>query len=151
MKFSKGQTILEVVVALSLIILFLSGIVTVELFAIKNMDYAQHVSLATRLARQQLERAKVVRDSEGIGALSLCTSTCYINNYLTPVPVTPTGTYGQSLLLQLSTSSDCPLPTVTITPNPVSYKTTAVVSWSQNVAVTPPPQVEMSSCLTDWR
>jgi len=147
-----GQTILEVVVALSLIILFLSGIVIVELFAIKNMEYAQNVSLATKLARQQLERAKILRDAEGINALSLsCTSPCYINGNLTPVPVTPTGTYGQVLRLVSSSASDCPLPDVTITPAPISYKATAIVSWSQNATITPPPQVELSSCLTDWR
>lgn len=149
---SQGQTILEVVVALSLIILFLSGIVIVELFAIKNMEYAQNVSLATKLARQQLERAKIVRDAEGMDALSIrCTSPCYINGDLTPVPITPTGTYGQKLQLVTSSASDCPLPDVTITPAPISYKATAIVSWSQNATITPAPQVELSSCLTNWR
>jgi len=151
-KFLQGQTILEVVIALSLIVLFLSGIVVVELLAIKNMDYSQNVSLATRLARQQIERARVVRDSAGIEALSVCLSSpCYINSSLTPAAVTPTGTYGQSMRLIAATSSDCPLPDVTITPTPVSYKATVVVSWSQNLAVTPPPLVELSSCLTNWR
>ena len=152
MKSSSGQTILEVVIALSLLVLFLSGIVVVELLAIKNMDYSQNISLASRLARQQIERARVIRDMVGIDALAICLSSpCYINSSLTPAAVTPTGTYGQSLRLTSSTSSDCPLPDVAITPNPVSYKATVVVSWSQNLAVTPPPQVELSSCLTDWR
>ncbi len=151
-KSLQGQTILEVVVALSLIVLFLSGIVIIEILAIKNMDYSQNVSLATRLARQQIDRARIVRDSAGIDALAICLSNpCYINSYLTPVPVTPTGTYGQSMRLTPATTLDCPLPEVTITPTPISYKTTVRVSWSENLAVTPPPLVELSSCLTDWR
>lgn len=151
MKNTGGQTILEVIMALTLIILFLSGVVTVELIAMKNMGYAQHVSLASKLARQQVERARAVRDSAGIDALSVCETLCYINSQLTPAPITPTGIYGQSLILQPATSADCPLPQVTITPLPVSYKATVIVSWSQQAAVTPPPQVELSSCITNWR
>lgn len=146
-----GQTILEVLVALGLIILFLSGIIVVELYALKNVSFAEKKSIATRLARQQLERARVIRDSKGIESLSLCEIPCFLNNQLTPVPITPTGTFGQSLFIVPATSSDCPLPEVTITPFPRSYKATATVIWDTNLAVTPPPKLELSSCLTDWR
>src|SRR3989344_2222708 len=95
-----GQTIIEVIVALTMITLFLSGVVVVELYAIKNANYARDKSLASRLARQQLERARVVRDTAGIDGLNTCLSTCYINSFLTPVPVSPTGIFGQSLKLQ---------------------------------------------------
>lgn len=149
---SRGQTIIEVIVALTLITLFLSGIVVVELYAIKNANYARDKSLATRLARQQLERARVVRDTAGIGGLNNCLFTCYINNLLTPIPVTPTGIYGQSLILQAVSIGDCPLPAITITPIPTSYLATASVNWGKgSVNITPAPEVVISSCLTDWR
>src|SRR3989344_1742094 len=106
-----GQTILEVIIALAMIILFLSGVVVVQLVAIKNVDYARQKSIASQLARQQIERARVIRDTQGIGGLSDCFSQCYINSELVPLIVTPTGTYGQSLTM--ATSSDCPFPDIT--------------------------------------
>ena len=141
---------LEVLVALTLIMLFLAGIAIVELYAAKNVSFSEKKSNATKLARQQLERARVVRDSAGIGALSVCQTTCYINNQLTPMPITPTGIYGQSLIIQETTAVDCPLPPVVITPTPVSYKATSTVLWSTDTSVTPPPEVSLSSCITDW-
>ena len=152
MRSINGQTMIEVIVALTLIILFLSGVVVVELYAVKNVEFSRRKSISTQLARQQLERIRVVRDSAGISALNLCFFTCYINDRLTPVPVTPTGIFGQSVTIVNVSSSDCPLPTITITPVPVSYKATAVVSWGQGeVNITPAPEVVLSSCITDWR
>lgn len=146
-----GQTILEIIVALALIMLFLSGIIVIELYAIRNVEYSRNKSLATKLARQQLDRARGVRDSAGISVLTNCTLTsCYINSQLTPVQVTPTGTFGQSLKIETSTDQDCPLPEITITPAPVSYKIISTVTWSGVAGVTPAPEVEVSSCLTDW-
>lgn len=146
-----GQTILEVLVALTLIVLFLTGVLVIQLYSVRNINYAQNKSVATKLARQQLDRVKVVRDSAGIGSLTVCLSSCYINNQLTPIPVTPTGTYGQKLVMQLTTLSDCPLPAITITPAPVSYKVTSTVDWSAGAPITPAAQVQVTSCVTDWR
>lgn len=146
--FQSGQTILEVLVALTLAIFFLSGVVVVELYAVRNVAFGQNKSLATKLARQQLERARVVRDSSGVDALfAACSSTCYINEHLTPVPVTPTGIYGQSL--RVESSADCPIPSVL--PVPTNFKMISIVSWAQEAVVTPAPEVELSSCISDWR
>src|SRR3989344_3617699 len=147
----KGQTMIEVIIALTLIILFVSGVVIVELFAVKNADYSRNKSTSTQLARQQLERARVVRDSAGLNALTICLFTCYINDYLTPVPISPTGVYGQKLTIAAATLADCPLPTG-VTPAPISYKATSFVSWAQGITnITPAPEVQVSSCITDWR
>lgn len=149
----KGQTVLEVLIALALILLFLSGVVVLELYALRNTDFGQKKSQATRLARQQLERARVIRDSVGLSTLyTFCASSCYINNYLTPIPlVTPTGIYGQ--MLSISVSDDCPLPEISITPIPVYYRATAKVTWSNGLTegITPAPEMELSECIADWK
>src|SRR3989344_8357855 len=146
-KSENGQTILEVIIALAMIILFLSGVVVVQLVAIKNVNYARQKSIASQLARQQIERARVIRDTRGISGLSDCFSQCYINNELIPLIVTPTGSYGQSLTLVPATSFDCPLPDVTITPEPVVYMVRAKTTWGiSQPGVTPAPQVELGSC-----
>ncbi len=149
-----GQSILEVLIALALIILFLAGIVVVELIALKNVEFGQNKSISTRLAQQQLERARVIRDTVGLDELSTkCTGTCYINSDLTPFPgLTPTGAYGQSLTISLS-NADCPSTETTITPIPVTYKAKASVSWGKGAIslLTPAPQVEVSTCFSNWR
>lgn len=154
---NSGQMMIEVIVALALITLFLSAIAVIELIAVKNVEFTQNKSIATRLAQQQIERARVVRDVGGIGALTAqCKDSppCYINNLLTPVPITeaPVGIYQQSLTIYQATSSDCPPQAVTPpTPTPVYYKALSVVSWAQGAVITPVPQVQLSSCITDWR
>ena len=148
-----GQTIIEVVIALSLIILFLSGVVIVELISIKNVQYSQNKSIAVSLARQQIERARVIRDSAGMDALDICINNdCYINNNLTPAQISPTGVYGQNLRLSAVTESDCPIPSVIITPMPTSFKAVSTVNWGSGATnVTPAPELSVSSCITDWR
>lgn len=149
---ARGQTILEIIIALALIILFLSGIIVVQLLSIRNVKFAQSKSIATKLAREQIERARVVRDSAGIDALLPCQSNCFINDQLTPVAISPTGIFVHSLTIQSASASDCPLPAVTITPAPISYVATVLVSWSQGeINITPAPELSISSCITDWR
>lgn len=145
-----GQTVVELLVALTLIILFLSGVVILQLFAIRNVDFARNKSYATRLSRQQLERARVIRDSSGFSGLNLCLTTCYINAQLTPVPITPTGVYGQRLVIESASVFDCPNQ-ANITPAPILYKATALTTWQQDARLTPKPEVVIASCLTDWR
>ena len=141
---------IEVILALTLIILFLSGVVVIEIYAIKNTTFARNKSISTQLANQQIERARVVRDSAGIDALDICLSGCYINNQLTVEPESPSGTYGQLLTIIQASVDDCPLPTGT--PLAVSYRTDVVVNWSGGLTnITPAPAVEVSSCITDWR
>lgn len=153
MKNNLGQSILEVLIALTMIILFLSGVVIVQLFAVRNINYSENKSKAAKLARQQLDRVKVVRDSAGIDALTVCQSSCFVNSQLTPVQgITPTGVYNQIVTMQAATSSDCPLPNIMIIPTPVSYRVTVQVMLAgAGSLVTPTPLAVMSSCITDWR
>lgn len=145
-----GQTVLEVLIALTLIILFLSGVVIIELVALRNVQYGQNKSVATKLANQQLERARVIRDSVGIDAITGC-NPCYIDNFLTPTGVSSAGIYNQSLTV-LSDSSDCPrIEVEALTPTPAQYKLTVDISWIQNTAITlvPAPKVVLSTCLAE--
>src|SRR3989338_1492953 len=129
-----GQTIIELLVALTLIVLFLTGVIVIQLYSVRNVQFSQNKSAATRLAEQQFERARVIRDSSGMDSLDICLFGCFINAMLTPVPITPTGTYGQLLVME-SPATECQ----------DSGKATAVVSWSSNV--TPPPEVMLVTCL----
>src|SRR4030042_7128335 len=103
---NQGQTIIEVLIALVLMVLFLSGITVIELYSIRNVEYSRNKSIATSLARQQLERSRVVRDSAGITSLEICKiDACFINNHLTPVQAAPIGVYHQSLTISQSSGN----------------------------------------------
>lgn len=144
-----GQSILEVLIALTLIILFLSGVVIIQLFAVRNVTYSENKSTAAKLARQQLDRVRVVRDTAGIDdpELARCKSSCFINISLTPVQgITPTGIFNQVVTIQAAAPADCPPPD--ITPTPESYKVVAQIFLK---GADPTPMAELSSCITDWR
>ena len=148
----QGQSILEVLLALTLIIIFLSGVVVIQLFAVRNVTFSENKRTATRLARQQMDRVKVVRDSAGIDSLFLaCQLSCFINHMLTAVPfISPTGAFNQIITMQNASSSDCPPPDVT--PTPISYKVNVkIYLLGSTSGVTPTPLVDLSSCITDWR
>jgi len=99
-----------------------------------------------------LERVRVLRDSVGIDALSACElDSCFVNAELTPESNLPTGYYRQSFIIKQAVSNECTLPEITVTPVPVVYKVTADVVWLGNSEVTPAPNVNIYSCLTDWR
>lgn len=154
-KQQRGQTMIEILVVLTLIMLFLSGVTIVELYAIRNVEFSQNKSQATKLAQQQLERIRVIRDSSGMEPLAECMgSGCYIDSQIGVTPylqITPRGQFTQKVVIQDGFQDCPPVPTLTIVPVPVSYKATAYVSWAQGTQITPPPEVNMSSCFTDWR
>lgn len=151
--FEGGQTIFEVLVGLTVIMLFLTGIVAIELVALRNTNFAKNKSLATTYAQEQLERVRVARDIMGLSGLvsAYCNvgNACYINDNLTPVPgkSPATNPYVQQVVFTIS--PDCPTPPAT---NSDSYKVTAISSWAGSaVNITPAPEVSLSSCLSDWR
>jgi type II secretory pathway pseudopilin PulG len=154
-KAVKGQSLLEVLVGLSLLAVVLSSVLIAQLTAMKNADNARKKSQATKLAQEQIERARVFRDFSTIDSLAnLCLNkTCYINSRLEALPVTPTGIYGQTLTLQ-TVGAECPTPAggASLNPTPVSYKATAVTTWRKNEAQ-PFPALEatVSSCISNWR
>lgn len=138
---------LEILVALTLVVLFLSGIVIIQLYALRNVQFSRNKSTATKLAQQQMERVRAVRDSAGIGALSMCSVPCFINSELIPVAVTPTGTFGQSVIVEAATMFDCPVPTEAVATQ--QYKVTAQAQWGGAAVITPEPKVVIVTCLTD--
>lgn len=150
---NSGQSIIEVLIALTLIIMFLSGIVILQLFSVRNINYSENKSTAAKLARQQLDRVRVIRDSVGFDSLLSCTTSpgCFINVSLTPVQVTPTGVFDQIVTMQSASPSDCPIPS-SVTPVPTSYLVNIKVILKGNSgSLTPTPIAQLSSCLTDWR
>lgn len=62
---SSGQTIIEVIVAVSLIVLVLTTLVSGIALSVRNSRQAKNQALAKELVRQATEWIRGVRDSEG--------------------------------------------------------------------------------------
>jgi type II secretory pathway pseudopilin PulG len=147
----QGQTIFEVLVGLTVIIFMLTGVVTIQLVALRNASFAKNKSQATFLARDQIEKLRIARDTMGLSNLvSLCGSGCYVNANLTPAAGTLTNNPAPFQIHSVfSSSSECPVPGGI--PNAASYKVTSTVDWNQGAPITPEPEVVLTSCLTNWR
>jgi len=62
MKVQKGQTLFEMVIALAVVVLVITGIVKAVTTAIKNSTFARNKSEATRYSQEALEWVKTERD-----------------------------------------------------------------------------------------
>lgn len=62
----KGQSLVEVLVALSIAALVVIALVILVLSGLKNAQFAQSQTKATKLAQEGIEKVKVVRDRNGV-------------------------------------------------------------------------------------
>lgn len=58
----KGQTLVEVVVALGVAILVITALVAATTTAVRNAQFAKNQSLATKYAQEGMEKARTLRD-----------------------------------------------------------------------------------------
>lgn len=61
MKDKRGQALLEIVVAITLIVVVASGIAVVTVNSLKNSSFSQNQTQATKYAQEALERVKAIR------------------------------------------------------------------------------------------
>lgn len=69
-KKNKGQSLLEVLIALSVIILVLTALVKVVTLSIRSTDYARNSSVATTYATEAMEKIRSFRDANSWTAFS---------------------------------------------------------------------------------
>lgn len=70
-KFNQGQSIIEVVVALSLVVLVILGLVKVSVNSINNTAFARDQRAATQYAQEGLESARQCKEENEIAFWSL--------------------------------------------------------------------------------
>ncbi len=145
---SSGQTLIEILAAFVLLTFLLSGMVVVGLYSLRNVQYAKNRSQATKLASQQMERVRVMRDTQGVKALPSCgAGLCFLDSSLQFVAITPTGVFGQSLQIGTPLANECPTPAGAV--SVTIYKSTVEVSWDASLPT--PQKVELQSCLSNWQ
>ena len=83
-KFKPGQSLMEVVVAMGLVVVAVVALVSTTIFTQKAARSANAQTQATKLAEESIEQLRVIRDRRGFGYL--VASTCYILNATDPDP-----------------------------------------------------------------
>ncbi len=151
-----GQTLLEILLAFSVLILVLSAIVVGISTSLSNTQYTKNQNLANSYAQEGMAVVRQIRDSSwnSISSLSdYSTNTKYCIgpgliltqltslNCLTQSPVPAGGIFSREVRFEHN-SSDCsagtpstPTPTPTPPPPgsiPIFTKVTVIVSWSDN-------------------
>jgi len=63
-KQEKGQSLIEVLTALAVVVLVILALITVTTISIRNATFAKNQSLATSYAQELIEEARDLRDSD---------------------------------------------------------------------------------------
>jgi type II secretory pathway pseudopilin PulG len=61
----KGQTLIEMMIALSIVVLVLLALITLITVSLRNASFSKNHSLATQYAQEALEEVRALRDQEG--------------------------------------------------------------------------------------
>jgi len=65
MRKEKGQSLIEVILALSVVVIILVGLIRVAVVSMRNARYARDEAQATQYAQQSIEEARRLRDEQG--------------------------------------------------------------------------------------
>lgn len=119
----KGQTLIEVLAGLSLILIVVTALIGMGVVALKTSTAARNRTVAAKLANEGMEIARSVRDQSGLAAVVNANDSVTVGSVTFTRARTVTGTAEKKTIL------------VTITwPESSGTKTTSVTSF-----------------LTDWR
>ncbi|MCR4324113.1 MAG: hypothetical protein NUV69_00290 [Candidatus Curtissbacteria bacterium] len=87
LKRKEGQSLIEVVVALGVVIVLITSLVSTSLLTQRGARGAKANTQATKLAEQSLEKMRVFRDRRGFSALvNNSSANCYILDSTNPDP-----------------------------------------------------------------
>lgn len=75
-QMSKGQSLVEVVVALGVVVILAIALVSTSLITQKTSRSAANTAQATKLVQQNIEQIRVFRDRRGFGSLE--NSNCWV-------------------------------------------------------------------------
>jgi Tfp pilus assembly protein PilV len=140
---NRGQTLIEVVTSLGLILIVVAALIGLGIVALKTSSSSRNRTVAAKLANEEMELVRSFRDStdSGKGFSNLtCAGDCYIDSSLNIVAgrdssVTVAGvTFTRYFNLETISSS--------------KLKVTAKTEWPESGGT---KSVSVSSYLTNWR
>jgi Tfp pilus assembly protein PilV len=126
MKKNRGQTIVEIVVALGVLVLVVLALVSVTTVSARNAQFARNQALATQYAQEGIERIRNCRDTWGWDFLQHFWFFCWIERLPSPF------TY----------DVDCTFPDAD------TAEIVVTVSWTDSKGV---HNSQLTTRLTNWR
>jgi len=145
-RFNSGQSLLEIIVAVGVAVLLITGLVVGTSVSLRTSQYGQRRSQATKYAQEGIEILRSLRDSmdwddfialdtNGSGATSLC-----LGNDAVPVPGSNCESnldtvFARQLLLEWNDADD-------------RIELTVIVSWPEGGQT---PDVALDTYFTQWR
>ena len=146
---NSGQSLIEVLVALSLAVLAISALVSVTMTSVKNAQFSKNQIQAEKYAQEGMEWVRLQKEKNTWAVFSDTTvKTFCINSLPTDWITKNIGLCGASIItgtifsreLDLSQTTGCP----PSTPNPINVKVT--VKWKDSKD----HQTVRETCFTNW-
>ncbi len=164
-KREKGQTIIEVLIALSTAVVIVSAITAAILTSLRNVQSTQTQTSATRYAQQGMEYMRYMRDTNyaTFNALSQNTTYCLGKDssalvlssspYTSPNCGDNVDLFSRAILLEKTSAYCAPVTPGALTPTPINTgtKVTVIVSWTDSNCTNSSRchQSKLESCLSD--
>ncbi len=136
---NKGQTLIEVLVGFTAMVVIVGAITMLSISALNNAQYAKNQSFATQYAQQGIEMMRNLRDTDLSKFNSLSSHMCLAESCTSPVAgndpscggsgtcsINVLGTFIRDVTVTLA-SPDCGLDSSN---NPVNTKVIVGVSWA---------------------
>ncbi len=127
-KSQKGQTLIEVLAGLGLILIVVTALIGMGVVALKASTSARNRTVAAKLANEGMEMARSVRDQSGFAALA-------------SIPA-------QGIDVDGDGDNDFTRATIVSLESPGKKKIVVTVSWPESSGT---KTTSVSSYLTDWR
>lgn len=150
---SSGQSLVEVVVALGVVVVLAIALVGASLVTQRTSRSAANTTQATKLVQQNIEQIRVFRDRRGFG--SLANSNCWVMVTSDPDPVnwrlanTAPNTCPESIILGQTTFNRSVRIEDALNANANQKRITVTVTWADSGGVqTVSNTTVLSNCLT---
>jgi len=152
-RYDSGQTLIEIILALSVVVMVITGITFAITSSLKNATFSKNQNLATSYAQQGMEIVRAIRDNSWDIFDSLNEWNCLAENSTQLVQRTGSDCNGQGnvgifireIRIQ-GNNPDC-------TPGAGNTKATVLVQWSDSICRNPDNsychEVELVSCFTN--
>lgn len=158
----KGQTMIEVLVALTTMVVIISAITLSVITALRNVEYSRTQNSATRYAQEGMEFIRFLRDSNYTQFTNLTANTLYCldkgKNSLYSTNAASCGDnvdfFSRSIVLEKNSSYCVAITPPAPTPVPLntSIKVTVIVSWTDSKCEASGRchEAKLVSCLSDY-
>lgn len=141
----RGISLIELLIAVSMVSLVIVAVTASASRSVSLQTFSSSQTQATKLAEEQMERVRALRDRSGFAAIA-CATTCAIATSGEPFAIGPTvGVEIFSVWFRVRTPGACPTQPVGLT---AMKEVTTYAQWTDSRGT---HQAKKTECLSEWR